>query len=117
MLTVDVEDIHQGAIMETLGSRRGELMDIQPDGRGRVKLDYVIPARGLIGLQSEFMTQTSGSGLMYHVFDHYGPAYTGHIGQRRNGALVSIATGKALAYALFNLQERGRMLISPKGVI
>ena len=112
-LTVDVEDAHQGVIMEALGKRRGELRDIQPDGRGRVKLDYMIPARGLIGFQSEFMTQTSGTGLLYHVFDHYGPAYKGTISQRQNGVLVSIATGRSLAYGLFNLQERGRMLIGP----
>ena len=112
-LTVDVEEPHQGVIMEALGKRRGELADIQPDGRGRVKLDYMIPARGLIGFQSEFMTQTSGTGLLYHVFDHYGPAFKGQISPRQNGVLVSIATGKALAYALFNLQERGRMLIGP----
>ena len=112
-LTVDVEEAHQGVIMEALGKRRGELRDIQPDGRGRVKLDYMIPARGLIGFQSEFMTQTSGTGLLYHVFDHYGPAYKGTISQRQNGVLVSIATGRSLAYALFNLQERGRMLIGP----
>ena len=112
-LTVDVEEPHQGVIMEALGKRRGELADIQPDGRGRVKLDYMIPARGLIGFQSEFMTQTTGTGLLYHVFDHYGPAFKGQISPRQNGVLVSIATGKALAYALFNLQERGRMLIGP----
>lgn len=112
-LTVDVEEAHQGVIMEALGKRKGELRDIQPDGRGRVKLDYMIPARGLIGFQSEFMTQTSGTGLLYHVFDHYGPAYKGPISQRQNGVLVSMATGKSIAFALFNLQERGRMLIGP----
>jgi len=112
-LTVDVEEDHQGIIMEALGKRKGELRDLQPDGRGRVKLDYMIPARGLIGFQSEFMTQTSGTGLLYHVFDHYGTAYKGAISQRQNGVLVSIATGRSLAYALFNLQERCRMLIGP----
>jgi GTP-binding protein len=112
-LTVDVEEQAQGAIMEALGARKGELRDMVPDGRGRVRLDYLIPARGLIGFQTEFLTLTSGTGLKYHVFDHYGPAQSGGIAPRRNGALISNATGKALAYALFNLQERGRMLIGP----
>ncbi|MEY6431825.1 translational GTPase TypA [Thioalkalicoccus limnaeus] len=112
-LTVDVEEGSQGAIMQALGERRGELKDMVPDGRGRVRLDYEIPSRGLIGFQTEFMTLTSGTGLKYHVFDHYGPANRGGIAPRRNGVLISNATGKALGYALFNLQERGRMLISP----
>ncbi len=112
-LTVDVEEPHQGAIMEALGYRRGELKNMQPDGKGRVRLDYLIPSRGLIGFQSEFLTLTSGNGLIYHVFDHYGPAFRGEIAERRNGVLVSMATGKVLAYALFNLQERGRMFIRP----
>ncbi len=112
-LTVDVEETHQGAVMEALGKRRGDLKDMLPDGKGRVRLDYIIPSRGLIGFQSEFLTLTSGSGLLYHVFDHYGPAYRGEIAGRRNGVLVSMASGKALAYALFNLQERGRLFINP----
>ena len=112
-LTVDVEEPHQGAIMEALGYRRGELKNMQPDGKGRVRVDYLIPSRGLIGFQSEFLTLTSGGGLIYHVFDHYGPAFRGEIAERRNGVLVSMATGKVLAYALFNLQERGRMFIRP----
>ncbi|MDH3378850.1 MAG: translational GTPase TypA [Gammaproteobacteria bacterium] len=112
-LTVDVEEPHQGAIMEALGNRRGELKNMQPDGKGRVRLDYMIPSRGLIGFQSEFLTLTSGSGLIYHVFNHYGPAFRGEIAERRNGVLVSMATGKVLAYALFNLQERGRMFVRP----
>jgi GTP-binding protein len=112
-LTVDVETDCQGAIMEALGSRKGELTDMVPDGKGRVRLDYVIPSRGLIGFQTEFLTLTSGTGLIYHVFDHYGPAQQGGIAPRHNGAMVSNATGKALGYALFNLQERGRMLIGP----
>ncbi|HRY15108.1 MAG TPA: GTP-binding protein TypA [Candidatus Competibacteraceae bacterium] len=112
-LTVDVEEPHQGAIMEKLGERRGELLDMQPDGKGRVRLDYLIPARGLIGFQTEFLTATSGTGLIYHVFDRYGPAKKGAIGARLNGVLIANATGKALAYALFNLQERGRMMVGP----
>jgi GTP-binding protein len=110
-LTVDVEELYQGAVMEALGQRKADLKDILPDGRGRVRLDYEIPSRGLIGFQSEFMTLSSGTGLIYHVFDHYGPKVEGTIGQRQNGVLISIATGKALAYALFNLQERGRLMI------
>jgi GTP-binding protein len=110
-LTVDVEEQSQGAIMEALGKRRADLRNMLPDGRGRVRIDYVIPSRGLIGFQAEFMTLSSGSGLMYHVFDHYGPKLDGAIGQRQNGVLISSATGKALAYALFNLQERGRLMI------
>jgi GTP-binding protein len=97
--------------MEALGKRKADLKDILPDGRGRVRLDYEIPSRGLIGFQSEFMTMSSGTGLIYHVFDHYGPKVEGTIGQRQNGVLISTATGKALAYALFNLQERGRLMI------
>ena len=110
-LTVDVEEQHQGAVMEKLGERRGDLQDMQPDGKGRVRIDYIIPARGLIGFQTEFLTATSGSGLLYHVFDHYGPVKKGTIANRINGVLVSMVTGKALAYALFNLQERGRLFI------
>ncbi|MBE2295284.1 MAG: translational GTPase TypA [Phycisphaerales bacterium] len=112
-LTVDVEEQHQGTIMEKLGERRGDLLDMQPDGKGRVRLDYLIPARGLIGFQTEFLTATSGTGLLYHVFDRYGPRKKGTIGARNNGVLIANATGKALAYALFNLQERGRMMVGP----
>ncbi|HEC16447.1 MAG TPA: translational GTPase TypA [Sedimenticola sp.] len=112
-LTVDIEEPHQGGLMEALGERRGQLRDMVPDGKGRVRLDYIIPSRGLIGFQTEFMTLTSGTGLIYHVFDHYGPALSGGIAPRANGVLVSNATGKALGYALFNLQERGRLLIRP----
>ena len=110
-LTIDVESEHQGAIMEKLGERRGEVSDIMPDDKGRVRLDYTIPSRGLIGFRSEFLTATSGSGLMYHAFDHYGPRAPGTLGERNNGVLVSMAMGKALGYALFNLQERGRLFI------
>ena len=110
-LVVDLEETHQGAVMERLGERRGELLDIRPDGRGRVRLDYLIPARGLIGFQTEFRTLTAGSGLMYHVFERYGPLQPGRVAPRNNGVLVSNATGKALAYSLFNLQERGRLMV------
>ncbi len=112
-LTVDLEEACQGDIMQALGERKGELKNMMPDGRGRVRLDYEIPSRGLIGFQTEFMSLTSGTGLKYHVFDHYGPATQGGINRRRNGALISNGQGKALGYALFNLQERGRMLIGP----
>ncbi|MCP4488433.1 MAG: translational GTPase TypA, partial [Gammaproteobacteria bacterium] len=110
-LTVDVEDQFQGVVMEALGSRKAELKNMMPDSKGRVRLDYVIPSRGLIGFQAEFMTISSGTGLIYHVFDRYGPKVEGDIGQRKNGVLISTATGKALAYALFNLQERGKLMI------
>jgi GTP-binding protein len=113
MVTVDVEERHQGPIMERLGERRGELLDMLPDARGRVRLDYLVPSRGLIGFQTAFLTATSGTGLLHHVFDHYGPCRSGPIGRRKNGVMVSNASGKALGYALFNLQERGRMLIGP----
>lgn len=109
-VTVDVESTSQGAIMEALGARQGELQDLVPDGKGRVRLDYLIPSRGLIGFQTEFLTLTSGTGLLYHVFDHYGPARTTAIAPRHNGAMISNGTGKALGYSLFNLQERGRLL-------
>lgn len=112
-LTVDVADDYQGAVMQRLGERGGELTDMLPDGRGRVRLDYIIPARGLIGFRTEFLTATSGTGLLYHVFDHYGPMKSGDYGQRINGVLIAMATGKALGYALFNLQERGKLLIGP----
>jgi len=111
-LTVDVEDAYQGAVMEALGGRRGDLVDMQSDGRGRVRLDYRIPARGLIGFQNEFMNLTRGTGIMTHVFDEYGPV-KGEIPGRRNGVLVSQETGEAVAFALFNLQERGRLFVSP----
>ena len=112
-LSVDVEEGHQGAIMELLGARRGALSDMRPDSRGRVRLDYTIPARGLIGFRTEFLTGTSGTGLIYHSFSHYGPCSEGDIAQRINGALVANSAGRSLAYALFNLQERGRLLIGP----
>ena len=112
LLSVDVEDATQGAVMETLGRRRGELLDMQPDGKGRVRLDYRIPARGLIGFQGEFMTLTRGTGIMSHVFDDYAPAKP-ELETHRNGVLVSQDDGVAVAYALWKLQERGRMFVSP----
>jgi GTP-binding protein len=113
LLNVDVEDRHQGAIMEKLGARKGDLLDMQPDGKGRVRLEYMIPARGLIGFQTEFLTTTAGTGLLNHVFDHYGPMKKGELAGRTNGVLVSNDMGWSVAYALFALQERGRMLIGP----
>ena len=111
-VTIDVEEQHQGALMEALGERRGELKGMVPDCKGRVRLDYIAPSRGLIGFQTDFMTMTSGTGLLYHVFDHYGPARSGGIAPRKNGVLISNGQGKALGYALFNLQERGRLFSS-----
>ena len=110
-LTVDIESNHQGAVMEQLGERRADLKNMEPDGKGRVRLDYIIPARGLIGFRTEFLTLTSGTGLLYSVFDHYGPSIPISIGQRANGVLIANGQGKALGYALFNLQERGRLMI------
>jgi GTP-binding protein len=110
-LTVDFEDDYQGAVMSRLAERKGELLDILPDGKGRVRLDYRIPTRGLIGFRTEFLTATSGTGLIYHVFEKYDRHLPVAIGQRSNGVLVSMVAGKALAYALYNLQERGRLLI------
>jgi GTP-binding protein len=112
MLTVDVEDTHQGAVMEALGARKGDLVDMVPDGRGRVRLDYRIPARGLIGFQTDFMNMTRGTGLKSNVFDEYAPL-RGEIASRRNGVLISAEKGDAVAYALWKLQDRGRMIVSP----
>ena len=111
-VTIDIEEQHQGAVMEALGERRGDMKDMVPDAKGRVRLDYIMPSRGLIGFQTDFMTMTSGTGLIYHVFDHYGPAKSGGIAARKNGVLISNGKGKALGYALFNLQERGRLFAS-----
>ncbi len=113
LLTVDVEDQHQGGVMEALGLRKGDLQDMQPDGKGRVRLEYRIPARGLIGFQGDFMTMTRGTGLMSHIFDDYAPVKPGELGERRNGVLISQDDGDAVAYALWKLQERGRMFVSP----
>ena len=110
-LTIDTEAAFQGKIMERLGERRAELQNIVPDGDNRVRLDYMVPSRGLMGFRSEFLSMSSGTGLMHHAFDHYGPRPSTALGKRNNGVLVSMAKGKALAYALFNLQERGRLFI------
>ena len=110
-LTVDFAEEYQGAVMSRLATRKGELQNMVPDGRGRVRLDYRIPARGLIGFRTEYLTATAGTGLLYHVFEKYAPRVAGEIAQRVNGVMVSMVNGKALAYALFNLQERGAMLI------
>ena len=109
IVTIDVIEEHQGSVMEKIGIRKGELKDMAPDGKGRVRMDFMMPSRGLIGFQTEFLTMTSGSGLIYHTFDHYGPHKGGTIGQRANGVLISNGTGKAVTYSLFNLQERGRL--------
>lgn len=113
LLTCDVEDGHQGTVMEEIGRRKGELLDMQPDGRGRTRLEYRIPARGLIGFQGEFLTMTRGTGLMSHIFDDYAEVREGSLGERRNGVLISQDNGEAVAYALWKLQERGRMFVSP----
>lgn len=113
MLTVDVEEQHQGAVMESLGLRKGDMQDMVPDGRGRVRIEYRIPARGLIGFQGEFMNLTRGTGLMSHVFDEYAPAKEGQVAERRNGVLISQEDGEAVAYALWKLQDRGRMFVNP----
>jgi GTP-binding protein len=110
-LTVDLEEDHQGGVMEKLGQRKAEMKNMVPDGHGRVRIDYVIPTRGLIGFRSEFLTLTSGTGLMFHTFDHYAPKTGGEIGQRHHGAMVSMIDGKVLGFALFNLQERGKLFV------
>ncbi len=110
-LTVDFDEAYQGAVMTRLADRKGELQNMLPDGKGRMRLDYKIPTRGLIGFRTEYMTATSGTGLIYHVLDEYAPRVKGNIAQRNNGTLVSMVQGKALAYALFNLQERGKLFL------
>lgn len=115
-LTVDVEENNQGTVMEKLGERRGDLQNMVPDGKGRVRLDYIIPTRGLIGFHNEFLSCTSGTGLMYHVYDHYGPAIKGRIGKRANGVMIANCQGTARGFALFNLQERGRLFLEPQSV-
>jgi GTP-binding protein len=112
-LVIDCEDRHQGSVMEELGIRRAELKNMVPDGKGRVRLEFIIPARGLIGFRSLFLTLTSGGGILTHVFDHYGPVKNAEIIHRMNGVLVSLAKGKTLAYSLFTLQDRGRLIIDP----
>jgi GTP-binding protein len=111
-LAVDLDESSQGSIMQELGERGGQLTGMYPDGKGRARLDYIIPSRGLIGFQTEFRTLTSGTGIMHHIFDHFGPVLDREIGQRTNGVLISNAQGKVLAYSLFNLQERGRLMAS-----
>jgi len=113
MLVIDCEEQHQGGVIEALGQRKAELTNLRLDDKGRVRLDFTVPSRGLIGFRSQFMTLTSGSGIMNHIFDHYGPRLAGELGSRKNGVLVSMLQGKVLAYALFNLQERGQLLIGP----
>ncbi|CAM3783187.1 translational GTPase TypA [Rheinheimera salexigens] len=110
-VTIDCEEQHQGSIMEKMGERKAEITNMQPDGKGRIRLDFMMPSRGLIGFRTDFMTITSGTGLMYHSFDHYGPYKGGSIGQRMNGVMISNAMGRAAGYAIFTLQERGRMFI------
>ncbi len=113
LLICDIEDGHQGAVIDNLNQRRGQLRNMQPDGNGRTRLEFIIPSRGLIGFQTEFMSLTSGTGIVTHVFDHYGPLGGEAIGQRHSGVLISNAAGKAVGFALFNLQDRGKMMVSP----
>jgi GTP-binding protein len=113
-LVLDIEETHLGAIMEKLGTRKGDMKDMQPDGHGRVRLNYIIPTRGLIGFQGEFLTTTSGTGLIYHLFDHYGPLVSIQFKSRRQGVLISNAEGVARGYALWGLQERGKLFIGPQ---
>ena len=110
-IVIDIEDQHQGAVMEEMGQRKADLQNMEPDGKGRIKLEFLAPSRGMIGFRSIFLTMTSGTGIMTSVFDHYGKAKEGELAKRQNGVLVSMAAGKTLAYSLFNLQERGRMFL------
>lgn len=110
-VVIDIEDKHQGAVMEEIGLRKGELKNMEPDGKGRVKLEFLIPSRGLIGFRGQFLTMTSGSGIMTSIFDHYGPAKIGEVMSRQNGVLISMVKGKTLGFSLFNLQERGRLFL------
>ncbi|HXG27997.1 MAG TPA: translational GTPase TypA [Nevskiales bacterium] len=112
-LSADIEEQHQGSVIQALAERGGKMQNMVPDGKGRVRLEYLIPSRGLIGFQTDFMSMTSGTGLVFHNFDHYGPRANTEVGQRHNGVLISNEMGKVLAYALFNLQDRGRMLVEP----
>jgi len=110
-IIIDIEEKHQGSIMEEMGLRKADLQNMEPDGKGRMKLDFIAPSRGMIGFRSNFLTLTNGTGIMTSVFDHYGPAKAGEVAKRQNGVLVSMISGKTLAYSLFNLQERGRMFV------
>jgi GTP-binding protein len=112
-LLVDCDEGHQGSVIEELGQRRAEMQEMLPDGKGRVRLQFIVPTRGLIGFRSLFLTLTSGSGVLTHVFDHYGPVKAAEMGGRKNGVLVSMVKGKALGFSLFNLQERGKLFIKP----
>ncbi len=112
-VVIDLEEAHQGSVMEEIGKRKGDLNNMVPDGKGRVRLDYVMPARGLIGFRSQFLTMTSGSGILTNVFDHYGPVKGGEVSHRQNGVMVSMVNGKVLGYALWNLQDRGRIFLNP----
>ncbi len=112
-LVIDCETDHQGSVLEELGERRAEIKNMEPDGKGRIRLEFIVPARGLIGFRSQFMTMTSGGGIMTHIFDHYGPVKAGPVAKRQNGVLVSMVPGKALGYSLYALQERGRLIIGP----
>lgn len=111
LVVIDIESVHQGPVMEELGLRRGELRNMEPDGKGRLKLEYVVPSRGLIGFRGQFLTLTSGSGIVTSIFDHYGPVKSGEVVSRKNGVLVSMVKGKTLSFALFNLQDRGRLFL------
>ena len=110
-IVIDIEEQYQGSIMEEMGLRKADLQNMEPDGKGRMKLDFIAPSRGMIGFRSNFLTLTRGTGIMTSVFDHYGPVKTGEVAKRQNGVLVSMISGKTLAYSLFNLQERGRMFV------
>ena len=110
-IVIDIEDQHQGSVMEEMGQRKADLQNMEPDGKGRIKLEFIAPSRGMIGFRSSFLTMTSGTGIMTSVFDHYGKAKDGELAKRQNGVLVSMAAGKTLAYSLYNLQERGRMFV------
>ena len=110
-IVIDVEEIHQGSVMEELGPRKAELQSMESDGKGRVKLEFIAPSRGIIGFRSHFLTITSGTGIMTSVFDHYGPVKVGEIAKRTNGVMYSMMAGKTLAYALFNLQNRGKLFL------
>ena len=110
-IVIDLEEEHQGSIMEEMGLRKAELKNMEPDGKGRIKLEFIAPSRGMIGFRSHFLTLTSGSGILTSVFDHYGPAKKGEVTNRRNGVLVSMTNGKTLSYSLFNLQNRGKLFV------
>ena len=116
-LILDIEDEHQGKVMESLGDRRGELQEMQPDGKGRTRLQFRIPSRGVMGYRPVFLSQTSGTGIMSFASAGFGPKLTDDIGSRKNGVLISNAQGKAVSFALFNLQNRGRMMVKPNDVV